>query len=134
MNTDQIHWFSIINSLMIVLILSGMVVMIMTRTLYRDIANYNHLETQDEAQKETGWELVHGVMFRAPFIYFILGYNSGNYNQILKMTLVIMIFTLLGVLVTFETRRPYDRNYTVRSSFSIPVLFYQFGLVLFSTL
>ncbi|KAJ1413105.1 Nonaspanin [Sesbania bispinosa] len=51
MNDDQIHWFSIVNSLMIVLFLSGMVAMIMLRTLYRDIAKYNELETQEEAQE-----------------------------------------------------------------------------------
>ncbi|KAE8656638.1 Endomembrane protein 70 protein family [Hibiscus syriacus] len=39
MNDDQIHWFSIVNSLMVVLFLSGMVAMIMLRTLYRDISN-----------------------------------------------------------------------------------------------
>jgi transmembrane 9 superfamily protein 2/4 len=35
MTDDQIHWFSIVNSVMIVLFLSGMVAMIMVRTLYR---------------------------------------------------------------------------------------------------
>jgi transmembrane 9 superfamily member 2/4 len=54
MTEDQIHWFSIVNSLMIVLFLSGMVAMIMLRTLYRDIARYNQLETEEEAQEETG--------------------------------------------------------------------------------
>ena len=58
MTDDQIHWFSIINSLMIVLFLSGMVAMIMMRTLHRDISKYNQLETADEAQEETGWKLV----------------------------------------------------------------------------
>ena len=58
MMDDQIHWFSIINSLMIVLFLSGMVAMIMMRTLHRDISKYNQLETADEAQEETGWKLV----------------------------------------------------------------------------
>jgi transmembrane 9 superfamily member 2/4 len=38
---------------MIVLFLSGMVAMIMLRTLYRDIARYNQLETEEEAQEET---------------------------------------------------------------------------------
>ena len=38
MMDDQIHWFSIVNSLMIVLFLSGMVAMIMLRTLHRDIS------------------------------------------------------------------------------------------------
>ena len=37
--------FSIMNSLVIVLFLSGMVAMIMLRTLHKDIARYNQLET-----------------------------------------------------------------------------------------
>ena len=61
MTDDQIHWFSIINSLMIVLFLSGMVAMIMMRTLHRDISKYNQLETAEEAQEETGWKLVRSI-------------------------------------------------------------------------
>ncbi|GER53515.1 endomembrane protein 70 protein family [Striga asiatica] len=98
MNDDQIHWFSIINSLMIVLFLSGMVAMIMMRTLYKDIANYNQLETQDEAQEETGWKLVHGDIFRAPVNSGLLCVYVGTGVQIFGMTLVTMIFALLGFL------------------------------------
>ncbi|KAK3426761.1 hypothetical protein EUGRSUZ_F03131 [Eucalyptus grandis] len=98
MNDDQIHWFSIINSLMIVLFLSGMVAMIMMRTLYRDIANYNQLETQDEAQEETGWKLVHGDVFRAPINPGLLCVYVGTGVQIFAMALVTMIFALLGFL------------------------------------
>ena len=57
MTDDQIHWFSIVNSVMIVLFLSGMVAMIMMRTLRSDIAKYNQLD-QDDAAEETGWKLV----------------------------------------------------------------------------
>jgi transmembrane 9 superfamily protein 2/4 len=39
--SGQIHWFSIINSLLIAVFLTGMVAMIMMRTLHRDIAKYN---------------------------------------------------------------------------------------------
>ncbi|KAL6140745.1 hypothetical protein ACLB2K_059041 [Fragaria x ananassa] len=98
MNDDQIHWFSIINSLMIVLFLSGMVAMIMMRTLYRDIANYNQLDTQDEAQEETGWKLVNGDVFRAPINSNLLCVYVGTGVQIFGMTLVTMIFALLGFL------------------------------------
>ncbi|CAA0821134.1 Transmembrane 9 superfamily member 7 [Striga hermonthica] len=98
MNDDQIHWFSIINSLMIVLFLSGMVAMIMMRTLYKDIANYNQLETQDEAQEETGWKLVHGDVFRAPVNSGLLCVYVGTGVQIFGMTLVTLIFALLGFL------------------------------------
>ncbi|MQM09540.1 hypothetical protein Taro_042409 [Colocasia esculenta] len=98
MNDDQIHWFSIINSLMIVLFLSGMVAMIMMRTLYKDIANYNQLETQDEAQEETGWKLVHGDVFRPPINSGLLCVYVGTGVQFFGMTLVTMIFALLGFL------------------------------------
>ncbi|KAL6495926.1 Transmembrane 9 superfamily member 7 [Orobanche gracilis] len=98
MNDDQIHWFSIINSLMIVLFLSGMVAMIMMRTLYRDIANYNQLDTQDEVQEETGWKLVHGDVFRSPMNSGLLCVYVGTGVQLFGMTLVTMIFALLGFL------------------------------------
>ncbi|KAF2351799.1 Nonaspanin (TM9SF), partial [Trinorchestia longiramus] len=39
----NIQWFSILNSLVIVLFLSAMVAMIMLRTLHKDIARYNQV-------------------------------------------------------------------------------------------
>lgn len=98
MTDDQIHWFSIVNSLMIVLFLSGMVAMIMMRTLYRDISKYNQLETQDEAQEETGWKLVHGDVFRAPTNASLLCVYVGTGVQFFAMTVVTMIFAVLGFL------------------------------------
>lgn len=98
MNDDQIHWFSIVNSLMIVLFLSGMVAMIMLRTLYRDIAKYNELETQEEAQEETGWKLVHGDVFRPPVNSDLLCVYVGTGVQFFGMILVTMIFAILGFL------------------------------------
>ncbi|XP_004501387.1 transmembrane 9 superfamily member 9 [Cicer arietinum] len=98
MNDDQIHWFSIVNSLMIVLFLSGMVAMIMLRTLYRDIAKYNELETQEEAQEETGWKLVHGDVFRPPNNSDLLCVYVGTGVQFFGMILVTMIFAILGFL------------------------------------
>ncbi|KAL6534806.1 Transmembrane 9 superfamily member 8 [Orobanche gracilis] len=98
MADDQIHWFSIVNSLMIVLFLSGMVAMIMLRTLYRDISKYNQLETQEEAQEETGWKLVHGDVFRPPTNSNLLCVYVGTGVQFLGMILVTMIFAALGFL------------------------------------
>eukprot|EP00249_Psilotum_nudum_P014615 c24917_g1_i1 orf=406-2349(+) len=98
MSDDQIHWFSIINSLMIVLFLSGMVAMIMMRTLYQDIARYNQLETQEEAQEETGWKLVHADVFRPPNNAGLLCVYVGTGVQFLGMTIVTMIFALFGFL------------------------------------
>jgi len=98
MTDDQIHWFSIVNSLMIVLFLSGMVAMIMLRTLYRDISRYNQLETQEEAQEETGWKLVHGDVFRPPTYSDLLCVYVGTGVQFFGMLVVTMIFAVLGFL------------------------------------
>jgi len=48
MNDDSLLFFyqcSIMNSLVIVLFLSGMVAMIMLRTLHKDIARYNQMDS-----------------------------------------------------------------------------------------
>jgi hypothetical protein len=66
MTDAPIHWFSIPNYLMNVIFLSGLLVMIIMRTLYKDIANYNQLDNQNEAQEETGWKLVHCDVFMPP--------------------------------------------------------------------
>ncbi|PSS08330.1 Transmembrane 9 superfamily member 8 like [Actinidia chinensis var. chinensis] len=98
MADDQIHWFSIVNSLMIVLFLSGMVAMIMLRTLYRDISKYNQLETQEEAQEETGWKLIHGDVFRPPTNSDLLCVYVGTGVQFFGMILITMSFAVLGFL------------------------------------
>lgn len=97
MTDDQIHWFSIVNSLMIVLFLSGMVAMIMMRTLHRDISKYNQLDAED-LQEETGWKLVHGDVFRPPTYAGLLCVYVGTGVQFFGMAVVTMLFALLGFL------------------------------------
>jgi len=98
MTGGQIHWFSILNSLMIMLFLSGMVAMILLRTLYRDITKYNELATAEEAAEETGWKLVHGDVFRKPRHSKLLAVCVGSGVQILGMSAVTLLFALLGLL------------------------------------
>ena len=50
---------------MIVLFLSGMVAMIMMRTLHRDFNRYNATEAAEDVEEETGWKLVHGDGYAA---------------------------------------------------------------------
>eukprot|EP00930_Biecheleria_cincta_P087280 TRINITY_DN7652_c0_g1_i1.p1 TRINITY_DN7652_c0_g1~~TRINITY_DN7652_c0_g1_i1.p1 ORF type:complete len:617 (-),score=110.00 TRINITY_DN7652_c0_g1_i1:77-1927(-) len=94
----QIHWFAILNSLMILLFLSGMVAMILLRTLHRDIATYNEVPTEEEAKEETGWKLVHGDVFRKPDYSTLLCVFAGSGMQLLGMSIVTLIFALLGFL------------------------------------
>ncbi|CAG8694350.1 1184_t:CDS:2, partial [Acaulospora morrowiae] len=56
----RIHWFSLVNSIVIVLFLTGMVAMILLRALHKDISRYNQIEAQEDVQEDFGWKLVHG--------------------------------------------------------------------------
>eukprot|EP00448_Togula_jolla_P019785 CAMPEP_0170577648 /NCGR_PEP_ID=MMETSP0224-20130122/5042_1 /TAXON_ID=285029 /ORGANISM="Togula jolla, Strain CCCM 725" /LENGTH=625 /DNA_ID=CAMNT_0010900579 /DNA_START=124 /DNA_END=2001 /DNA_ORIENTATION=- len=96
--SNQIHWFSILNSFVIVLILSVMVGMILLRTLLRDIAKYNELATKEEAAEETGWKLLHADVFREPPYSKLLVVSVGSGLQVLGMSTVVLIFALLGFL------------------------------------
>uniref|UniRef100_UPI00358F2CDA transmembrane 9 superfamily member 2-like isoform X2 n=1 Tax=Myxine glutinosa TaxID=7769 RepID=UPI00358F2CDA len=91
---SNIQWFSIINSLIIVLFLSGMVAMILLRTLHKDIARYN----QDDAQEEFGWKLVHGDVFRPPRRGMLLAVCVGSGTQTAIMVLITLFFACLGFL------------------------------------
>ncbi|GAU91034.1 hypothetical protein RvY_03364-2 [Ramazzottius varieornatus] len=95
---SKIQWFSILNSLVIVLFLSGMIALILVRTLRRDIARYNQLENSDDAQEEYGWKLIHGDVFRAPHKGMLLSVFVGSGTQVLIMTLVTLVFACFGFL------------------------------------
>ncbi|KAF2881654.1 hypothetical protein ILUMI_24511 [Ignelater luminosus] len=98
MNDVQIHWFSIINSLVVIFFLSGILTMIMVRTLRRDIARYNADESMDEAIEETGWKLVHGDVFRPPRNTRLFAAVIGSGIQIFLMALITIFFAMLGML------------------------------------
>mmetsp|Transcript_39393 Transcript_39393/g.50262 ORF Transcript_39393/g.50262 Transcript_39393/m.50262 type:complete len:635 (+) Transcript_39393:150-2054(+) len=96
---EEIHYFSIMNSLMIVLFLSGVVGMIMVRTLRKDISTYNEMQSLEEAQEETGWKLVHGDVFRSPESYpMVLSAFVGQGCHLLAMTFFTLVLALLGFL------------------------------------
>eukprot|EP01062_Namystynia_karyoxenos_P069674 TRINITY_DN65146_c0_g1_i1.p1 TRINITY_DN65146_c0_g1~~TRINITY_DN65146_c0_g1_i1.p1 ORF type:complete len:647 (+),score=236.47 TRINITY_DN65146_c0_g1_i1:120-2060(+) len=97
-NDAKIHWFSIVNSALIVLFLSGMVAMILLRSLHKDFNRYNDPENEDAAQEETGWKLCHGDVFRPPARASMLAILIGTGCQLLGMALTTLIFALLGFL------------------------------------
>uniref|UniRef100_H2ZB09 Transmembrane 9 superfamily member n=1 Tax=Ciona savignyi TaxID=51511 RepID=H2ZB09_CIOSA len=94
----NIQWFSIMNSLVIVLFLSGMVAMVMIRSLHKDIARYNDMESVEEAQEEFGWKLVHGDVFRPPSKAMLLSVLNGVGTQVISMTFITLVFACLGFL------------------------------------
>lgn len=97
-NDDRIHWMSIINSLLVVVLLSAMVAMIMLRTLHKDFNRYNDPENAEEAKDETGWKLVHNDVFRAPEAAPLLAALIGSGAQLVGMVVITLCFACLGFL------------------------------------
>jgi len=94
----QVHWFSILNSFMIVIFLSGLVGLIMIHTLRKDFQRYERGETMEEGQEETGWKLVHGDVFRNPPRAAWLAVFIGTGVQLAVSTMILLIFACLGFL------------------------------------
>lgn len=95
----DIRWLSIVNSLVIVVFLSGMVGMILVRTVYKDIAYYNREITDEEEQlDETGWKLVHGDVFRPPQHPHLLAALVGSGVQVLGMLCITLVFAFLHLV------------------------------------
>ncbi|GAB7347623.1 hypothetical protein MBLNU459_g4493t1 [Dothideomycetes sp. NU459] len=105
----KIHWFSLVNSAVIVMFLVGMVSTILMRSLRKDIARYNRLDDlglddlgeshlEDSVQEDSGWKLVHGDVFRPPKNPLLLSVLVGNGAQLFMMTGFTIVFALLGFL------------------------------------
>jgi transmembrane 9 superfamily member 2/4 len=106
----KIHWFSIINSAIIVVFLVLTVTSVLVRALKRDFARYNRLdqinlddlsgngEVEDGVQEDSGWKLVHGDVFRTPRHPLLLSVFLGNGAQLFVMTGFTICFALLGFL------------------------------------
>jgi transmembrane 9 superfamily protein 2/4 len=67
--TDRIQWFSITNSIAIVLLMAGLVGYITYKNISGEITEYNKPlsdEEKQEQREESGWKLLHADVFRPP--------------------------------------------------------------------
>jgi transmembrane 9 superfamily protein 2/4 len=81
----RIHWFSLVNSAVIVIFLTGMVAMVLLRALHKDIARYNQMDMVEDVQEDSGWKLVHGDVFRPPKQTLLLSVLLGSGSQLFMM-------------------------------------------------
>lgn len=99
---DKVHWFSIFNSIVIVVFLAFMVAVILLRALHRDISQYNRLPTDEdkaEEREETGWKLIHADVFRPPTDFpMLFSVIVGTGLQILLSMFFLIIFSAVGFL------------------------------------
>ncbi|WOL02614.1 transmembrane 9 superfamily member 3-like [Canna indica] len=100
----EIHWFSIINSCVVVLVLTGFLSTILMRVLKNDLVKYAHDEESAEEQEETGWKYIHGDVFRFPNNRSLLTACLGSGTQLFALTGFIFVLALVGVFY------PYNRG------------------------
>ncbi|KAK8487959.1 hypothetical protein V6N11_007174 [Hibiscus sabdariffa] len=100
----EIHWFSIINSCVTVLLLTGFLATILMRVLKNDFNKYAHDEESADDQEETGWKYIHGDVFRYPKHKSLFSAALGSGTQLFTLTIFIFILALVGVFY------PYNRG------------------------
>ena len=95
----HIRWFSILNSIGTVLLLTGFLAVILMRVLRNDISRYALMEQGGDSAmtEETGWKLVHGDVFRPPPHPELLCAVLGNGMQLLCIVIGVLLLALLGV-------------------------------------
>lgn len=107
----EIHWLSIINSMVLVFLLTGFVLVILMRVLRNDFARYN-LEDDggaggsgglgpsprdDFEQADNGWKIIHTDVFRFPPHKSLLCSVLGVGAQFLTLGTGIIVMALLGM-------------------------------------
>ncbi|CAI9780877.1 unnamed protein product [Fraxinus pennsylvanica] len=99
----EIHWFSIINSFVTVL-LTGFLATILMRVFKNDLVKYAHDEETADNQEETGWKVINGDVFRYPKYKSLFAAALGSGTQLFTLTVFIFILALVGVFY------PYNRG------------------------
>ncbi|KAL3692712.1 hypothetical protein R1sor_006363 [Riccia sorocarpa] len=98
----EIHWFSVVNSCVTVLLLTGFLATILMRVLKNDFVKYTREDEEDP--EETGWKYIHGDVFRFPPLPNLFAAVIGSGTQLLVLVLCIFALSLVGVFY------PYNRG------------------------
>ncbi|GJJ72798.1 transmembrane 9 superfamily member 3 [Entomortierella parvispora] len=97
---NKIHWFSIFNSLMMVLFLTGFVSAMWIRHLRRDFARYDK-ETglndfDHDLGDDYGWKQIHGDVFRPPANPMTFAAFVGTGHQLAWTSFFVILYTIFG--------------------------------------
>ena len=96
-NSFEIHWLSIINSFVLVLLLTAFLTIILMRILKKDFSRYIEVDEEELAEEETGWKMIHGDVFRSPEHLDLLTALLGSGAQIFATVTILLACVLIGV-------------------------------------
>lgn len=95
---SEIHWIGLINSNILICVITFIVVFIFSRALKKDIDIYNERVTSDDFIDEYGWKQVCYDVFRKPKHSMILSALVGTGLQLLIMIFYALTFSIFGYL------------------------------------
>ena len=94
----EIHWLSIINSFVLVLLLTGFLAIILMRVLKNDFSRYTkHIEDLEEEEEESGWKLVHGDIFRLPPCFSAFCALVGTGAQLFSLVFFMLVLAVMNM-------------------------------------
>eukprot|EP01083_Nonionella_stella_P200113 733182_1 len=102
-SSHEIHWLSMINSCVLVLLLTAFVTIIFMRVLKNDFSKYMDVDEEIVEEEESGWKLIHGDVFRFPQRSTLFCAAVGTGNQLMVSTFIVLLLALTGRVST--TRR-----------------------------
>mmetsp|Transcript_19467 Transcript_19467/g.31871 ORF Transcript_19467/g.31871 Transcript_19467/m.31871 type:complete len:596 (-) Transcript_19467:424-2211(-) len=100
----EVHWFSIINSCITVLLLTGFLGTILMRVLKNDFIKYSKEGDEEDDVEETGWKLIHGDVFRFPARKSLFCGLVGVGAQLFFLVLALFFLALVGVFYPYRSR------------------------------
>jgi len=95
----EIHWLSIMNSLVLVVLLTGFLAIIVMRILKNDFIRYEKGSEREEGgdTEDYGWKLVHHDVFRFPTHKSLFCAFYGLGCQLLTTALGVILLSLTGL-------------------------------------
>eukprot|EP00658_Telonema_sp_P-2_P005412 TRINITY_DN1201_c0_g1_i1.p1 TRINITY_DN1201_c0_g1~~TRINITY_DN1201_c0_g1_i1.p1 ORF type:complete len:443 (-),score=103.29 TRINITY_DN1201_c0_g1_i1:792-2120(-) len=102
----QVHWISIANSCVLVLMLTGFLGLILLRVLRNDIARTIELDEEEQLmdgarEDDCGWKKISGDVFRLPGNPLVLTALLGMGSQMLVLVLSVIVVSTFGVMYPY---------------------------------
>mmetsp|Transcript_15995 Transcript_15995/g.25064 ORF Transcript_15995/g.25064 Transcript_15995/m.25064 type:complete len:455 (+) Transcript_15995:542-1906(+) len=96
--TFEIHWLSIINSFVLVVLLTVFLVIILMRILKNDFTRYMETDEDNEfGEDESGWKLIHGDVFRFPENKMLFTAILGAGTHLFCIACILLVLALFSI-------------------------------------
>jgi hypothetical protein len=94
--TFEIHWLAMINSMVLVMLLTAFLTIILMRILKKDFSRYMEVDEDEIAEEETGWKMINGDVFRSPENLSLFAALVGSGGQIFVASFVLLVCVISG--------------------------------------